>query len=524
MTQMTQMEPIASLERRLHPATLVFDLIGSARAFALPALAIAFGVSRSEGPAGFAWEMWLPLLLVPALAVSVVRYLTFRLRFGADELVIRSGLLFRNQRHIPFSRIQNVDAVENLLHRLLGVVEVRIQTGGGKEEEARLSVLSRSALDDIRRHVFSETDDETRNAPVDLTAEARSAKAVGAPASTLIHLPFRELLLYGLLENKGMVLIGAGFGVLWEMGLIEPVSDRFFETAGFGRGLARDFLLAVFDDGPLPVGRMVMASMAFVVFLLGVRVLSMVWAVLRLYDFRLTRVQEDLRSEYGLLTKVTATVPMRRVQAIIISEPLLFRWCSRASVRVETAGGSGGGRESHAREWLAPIVRREHVSRLVSEVVPAFDLDAVDWQPVHPRAFRRAVKPGLAVIGLIGLVSVPWATVTSTVLLATVALWSVASTMKYVQHLGWAETDEVVLMKSGWLWRQVTLARVNKIQAVMLRESPFDRRSAMARVRVDTAGAGELSNRVDVPYLDRSVARALAARLSAAAAGTEFRW
>jgi len=73
---------------------------------------------------------------------------------------------------------------------------------------------------------------------------------------------------------------------------------------------------------------------------------------------------------------------------------------------------------------------------------------------------------------------------------------------KHVQHLGWAETDEVVLARTGWPWRHVTLVRVNKIQAVTLHQSPFDRRAAMARLRVDTAGAGEFSHRVDVLYLD----------------------
>ena len=91
-------------------------------------------------------------------------------------------------------------------------------------------------------------------------------------------------------------------------------------------------------------------------------------------------------------------------------------------------------------------------------------------------------------------------------------------------HLGWAESAEVVLMRSGWLWRRITIARVNKIQAVALRESPFDRRAAMARVRVDTAGAGEASHRVDIPYLDRDVGGRLADRLATQAANTAFRW
>jgi len=102
--------------------------------------------------------------------------------------------------------------------------------------------------------------------------------------------------------------------------------------------------------------------------------------------------------------------------------------------------------------------------------------------------------------------------------------WAVIAARQHVRHLGWAEHDEVVLMKSGWIWRQVTLARANKIQSVSLHQSPFDRRNLMARVRVDTAGAGASSHRVNVTYLEHSVAAGLADRLAAQAASTEFKW
>jgi uncharacterized protein len=102
--------------------------------------------------------------------------------------------------------------------------------------------------------------------------------------------------------------------------------------------------------------------------------------------------------------------------------------------------------------------------------------------------------------------------------------WGVISTRQHVAHLGWAEDDEVVMMRSGWIWKQITVARVNKIQAVAMHQTPFDRRAAMARVRVDTAGAGEFSHRVDIPYLDDQIARGLAQRLSVSAANTTFRW
>ncbi|HKO32412.1 MAG TPA: PH domain-containing protein, partial [Candidatus Limnocylindria bacterium] len=150
-------------EHRLHPASILFALAGSLKAFALPALVLMVSSLRSSPATGGNsagrwwpgrwmnswlpdslelenWQVWLLLFLVPATIAAVIRYLTFRVGYEGGELVIRSGLFFRNERHVPYGRIQNLDATRNLLHRLFGVAEVRIETGGGKEPEARISV------------------------------------------------------------------------------------------------------------------------------------------------------------------------------------------------------------------------------------------------------------------------------------------------------------------------------------------------------------------------------------------------
>lgn len=516
-------------EQRLHPATLLFDLAGHIKRFAIPALLVIVGATRSTGgdggtfrgvPAG--WEAWLLVMFVPAMIFSVARYLSFRLHYDERELVIRTGLVFRNVRHIPFARIQNVDAVQNVFHRFFGVVEVRVETGGGKEEEARLSVLPRAAFDEMRQHVFQE---RAKNGGADpaLSAEARRAKVDG---DTLVHLPLRELLLCGFLENKGMVLVGAATGVVWQTGIGDLIMGRMFGgSEAVGRGFFRSVLRGIFDGGPLPIANIGLGLAALGFFLIAIRIVSMAWAFVRLYDFRLTRIGEDLRTHYGLFTRVTTTVPIRRVQTLIVSAGPLHRWLNRATVRVETAGGSGQGPSSAGgREWLAPLIRVEALPGLIQQVVPGADLAALEWHPVHPRAFRRALKPNLAIAGGFTIAAgfaIGWGAIG---VLLIASAWAVIGARQYVAHLGWSETDEVVVMRSGWLWKQVTLARVNKIQAVTWYQTPFDRRAAMARVRVDTAGAREMSHRIDVPYLDVVIARDLHQRLSAHAAVTAFKW
>lgn len=101
--------------------------------------------------------------------------------------------------------------------------------------------------------------------------------------------------------------------------------------------------------------------------------------------------------------------------------------------------------------------------------------------------------------------------------------WAVIGARQTINHLGWAVTDEAVLFKTGWLWRRTNIVRFAKIQTVTLATSPFDRRLAMARVRVDTAGAAERS-RINIPYLPRDIAKALHTKLAQEAAERQFRW
>jgi putative membrane protein len=520
-----------SSEQRLHPASILFAIGRSAKRFAVPGLLVLFAVSRSsggrDGSFGYLpvnWEVWLMLLMVPSLLLAVVRYLSFRVRYEGTELVIRSGVIFRNERHIPYARIQNLDAVQNIAHRALGVIEVRVETGAGSEPEATISVLPSEAFAEMRRRVFE------GGPPVDKRSEAASepapAAAMSIEARTLLRLPLRELLLLGLLENRGFVIIGAIYALVWEAGLLDGFWGRVFGRESYGGGMVRDLLRAVFSgDWPSPRS-LALTSAGLAAALIVVGLASMAWAVVRLYGFRLTRVGEDLRTEFGLFTRVAATIPLRRVQTLTVLEGPLQRLVTRVSVRVETAGGdkSGTGASTKEREWLAPIIRSSAAADLVGEVLPGVDLLSIDWQPVDPRAFRRAVKPAvLAAIVMSGLAAWPLGWWALGVLLLGVP-WAVIATHKAVNRMGWAATSEAVAFRSGWLWRSVTVARAAKIQAVTRSESPFDRRAAMARVRVDTAGAGERSRRVDVPYLSHDTAAALHSYLSRRAADTTFRW
>lgn len=515
-------------EQRLHPAAILFDLGRQLKNFALPGLLLLFTSSRgsqSPGPVPGVpgvpgWSAWMLLLIIPAMIASVLRYLTFRLRYEDDELVIRQGAVFRSERHVPYSRIQNLDAVQGLPQRMLGVVEVRIETGGGAEAEASIRVLPMAAFEEMRRRVFAGR--QTSGGDLATDASAVPAGDLVAPRM-LLHLTVGDLLRHGFIESRGIVLIGAIYGGLWELGLMDRAWSRVPFVGGAGRSAVSTAFREAFVEGRVPFTLLTLAVGGLIGVLIVMRLASMAWAAIRLHDFTVYRAGDDLRTRFGFFTRVTATIPLHHVQTVTIRDGILHRWMGRTSVRVETAGSDVKGEESSDRQWLAPLISRRDLPAFLREVLPVPDLQTLAWQPVHPRAFSRAIKPPavLAVLACL-LLSPPFGWWALALLPLTLACAAVAAS-KRVSSLGWWADDDVVAQRRGWLWREVTIARVHKIQAVALKASPFDRRSAMATIEVDTAGASE-SQRIAVPYLDADVARHLHAKLAAQAADTEFRW
>jgi putative membrane protein len=453
------------------------------------------------------------VLVIPAAIAAAVRYISYRYRYDANEMVIRSGLVFRKERHIPYARIQNIDAVQRPLHRLLNVVEVKVETGAGQTPEATMSVLPLAAFREMRERVFAGR------------GETSIADAKLPTGRRLLALSARDLLLFGFIENRGAIVIATAFGVLWEFGGIERGLEAVLgeQATASGRGLIRDLARGLVGNTVVTFNRLAITAAAFAGLLLFVRVISMGWAIVRLHGFRVTLANDDLRSEYGLLTRVAATIPLRRVQALSIRETPLHRFFRRVSIKADTAGGVAKEAGRSEREWLAPLLGREELPSFVLTVIGERDIDHVTWQPVAPRAFRREIKRWLvaaaAIQGGMFWLIVWWSFVLTPVLI----LWAIAGARNTVKHLGWATTEEAVMFRTGWLWRRVTIVRFAKIQTVTIIETPFDRRTVMARVRVDTAGASEAS-RVDVPYLPQATARNLHADLARHAALRQFEW
>ena len=510
-------------ERRLDPLSFVFTIGSSLKGFLFPAILALFAVRSGN------YDLFFAVFLIPYAIYSVIRYYTYRYSFGNEDLVVRTGLIFRNERHIPYARIHNVGAVQSIFHRLFGVVEVVLETAGGQEPEARLQVLSVKAMEEMKEHIrrMKQTAGPAASAAVDVAMPAETA-APGetVAARTLLRLPPSELMVLGLVENRGGVIVAGFFAVLWEVGFLgggtslSGFISRAFSTAS---DLARPLMDFV------QTGVLVVASILLV--LVVMRAFSVIWTLVKFWDFHLQHGGRDLTTTCGLLTRITATVPLTRIQVVSIRQRPLHRLFGRAELRVEIAGGGEESAKTKTRpERLAPIIEREHLPALLQEILPGIELSAVRWQGVAPGAAGRILRMSLFMLAVPLIAAAVLTLVTDSLLARLVLILAVTmipiawlNARMQAVHYGYAEESGAILFRSGWIWQRTSIARCSKIQVMTMIQSPFDRRAGMAGVRIDTAGAGTAGHGLAIPYLPAATARGVFDRLSVQAAHTTFR-
>ncbi|MEM1247201.1 MAG: PH domain-containing protein [Acidobacteriota bacterium] len=509
----------ASVERQLHPLSWVFESVRNLRGAITAAFFIFFVQQGSVGPRFF-FLFLAPFLFFTGVVGPLLRYLTFRYRLEEEELVLRRGVLSRNERRLAYSRVQNIDLVENPFHRAFGLAVVKIETASGGKAEATMH-LSPAAVEELRQRIFAHRQ----------SGEAADPATEGAPLpepsqrKTLLKLDVGEVVRLGLIQNRGMVLVAAAFGLFFQQSFIDWETfgrwiSRWAATADVPSVEASPFVLVV--GGALLIG----------VWLVLLALLSIAFALLRFAHFELSRDGEDLRARFGLLTRVAMTVPRRRVQRVWSTQTLLHRLFGRISIRLDTAGG-GQDDGATGRHWLAPVGRPEVLSPLILEALPDLDAEPLEtwpgsadehWQPIVRRSWKRlfrrwTVLSGLVLVLPVALTSFYWLLL----LLVPLALVYRFVARRTIDSRYYALTEDAILTRSGWLSRTLSIVRFEKIQAVAFRQSPFDRRHGTGSIHIDTAGSS-LGSAVSLDFIDETDGVLLAEMLHREAATRTFRW
>jgi putative membrane protein len=453
--------------QRLHPASPLANLlpvtVRMLRGMLVPLVTLVL-VSRRDGE--------LHRVLVPtsmflglSLVVSTLQALSTRYRLAAGRMEITSGFIFRRVRTIDVAHVQNTEVVQPFAHRLLGLVQVKIETASGLKSEGELSALTREKAQELIEAL--------QRARGSLVPKAEAA----APEreETLVQNSTRELVRYGATATGlgvGAVILGLAAEELEVLRVVfQALKGRWEAWSG---------------SGLLWVGVTLATVVGLAVLLVG----NGVVAAVRFHGFRLVRVGERFQASFGLLTRRQVGLRLDRIQLVTVDEPLPRRWLRFGSVEVETAGlrtGEGGVEQA---EVVVPVVAAERMSSLVRELIMELpgELSALTLNPPHPRALWRAQVRAVVGGTILALILTglfwPWGALAwSLVPLELGRAW-----LDH-RHQGWLLTEQLVIVRAGFWRRRTILLRRGRIQSVSAVQGPLERRHGLGHVQVAVAGA-----------------------------------
>jgi putative membrane protein len=403
---------------------------------------------------------------------TVLHFLTLRYRVVQGRLEMRSGLLNRQNRALDPSRIQNTELVRNPLHKLLGLVELRVETASGREVEGLLSALS-------------EEEGERLLGLLDAArARSKSRSEDGDKEEVLASADLSDLLRHGATGLR----LGAGIAIALGLGM---EALQFLDPEQYERV-------------PGLVGR-VGGAAAVIAFVSGLFLLAVAGSVRRFWGFILTVSDGRLVVSQGLLTKRRIELQLSKVQLATVRQPWSKRLFRFASIHVETAAAHVGDGGTASAEAIIPVVETEDIGALLANVIPHADtVWGTVLEPPHPRALRRgilsAIIEGLVIGAVIGAWFGGWAW--GFLLLAPIL--DVMFAWFDHRHQGWRVTEHLIIARSGYLNRRTHVVSRKKIQSITLRQGPILRRWDLAKVVIRVAGS-----RVDLPLLAAAEARHL---------------
>lgn len=202
---------------------------------------------------------------------------------------------------------------------------------------------------------------------------------------------------------------------------------------------------------------------------------------LRIFISKLARVavNEDFIITRGLLEKRQLTIPLKRIQAIRISENLIRQPFGYCTFFIVSAGGTIENTES-SRVTLLPVVKKTRIKEMLRPCLEGYML--IDKRnPAPKRALKRYLFRGWLVVTPLVIVSIflwkSWGLL-ALILLPLSALWSY---IKY-KDAGWWIEDNVLTLTYRTLIKHTVFLKKNRIQSLSMQEGFLQRKEELSTV------------------------------------------
>lgn len=336
---------------RVHPMVIMDTIITGFR---------LFGIFMILALKEQNWKYYL-LVLVGFLLLIVIGIFdyfvkSYEVRDGA--LIYTKGIINKEVKNINLENIQSIDMSSNIMYQAFNLLSVDINLVGGKirikplKKEIALNLID--ILRDLKR-------DEDISVVHENTEEEIQRE--------ILRLSVKNLAFYGLLRVRFFAALGL---ILALNDKIRDVFKIIFDNEAYFDELLQKNAESV-------AGNITALFIIIGIFMILVVLASIIFTIIKYYDFILTTKDHNLLCKYGLLTKKSLVIDIDRIQSVKLIYPLRYRFFGQAKLSVETLTNNVSEDLSEQKSTIdvLPLVKKDFAQSFVKNNL-GIDLEYYD--------------------------------------------------------------------------------------------------------------------------------------------------
>lgn len=386
-------------------------------------------------------------------------------RYAVDEqkVYLNRGLIFRSSTEARLDKVQAIDIYQPFVARLLGLAELKFEVADGSSTLLAVRFLKKQDAEELRTLLLSQvralqepkvSAETSASVVTDPEAENQPGVPVAGAASTPVGVLGEETPIFEVpaLRNFLSVFLGSIF---------LPLILVFAGLALYG---------LILGDG-LSM-RSLIGSAGFFGLLMG-----LMGQLNGGHRFRASATDKSLKLRYGLTSTTSQTVPLGRIQAISVTQPLFWRIFGWFKVTASIAGygTATDGEAKNQRNVLLPVGTGQQLLDLLPYLIKEQELGRVDGAQLQAALEGKGDSFGFT-------------------LNPASSRWFNWFTWK---RNGFAVTPAYLLVRSGFFVRRLRVIPLDKVQSAQTLQGPLDRLFNLAQVDMGTVSTNQLDNRIE---------------------------
>ena len=281
---------------------------------------------------------------------------SYEVRDGA--LIYTKGIINKEAKNINLENIQSIDMSSNIMYQAFNLLSVDINLVGGKIRIKPLKKEVALNLIDILRVLKRDEDTSVvhENTEEEIQRE-------------ILRLSVKDLAFYGLLRVRFFAALGL---ILALNDKIRDVFKIIFDNEAYFDELLQKNAESV-------AGNITALFIIIGIFMILVVIGSIIFTIVKYYNFLLTTKDHNLLCKYGLLTKKSLVIDIDRIQSIKLIYPLRYRFFGLAKLSVETLTNNVSEDLSEQKSTIdvLPLVKKDFAQNFVKNNL-GIDLEYYD--------------------------------------------------------------------------------------------------------------------------------------------------